>query len=1033
MNENKENILINSAEYWNGRFEENWETMLGAEQTVFFAEIALKLLPSWLKMEITSEKLSICDFGCALGQAVDVLHTSLKTEVCGVDFSEQAITAAQSRFSQYKFVKKDIVNDDMSDISFDIGYVSNVLEHIPDPWRTAKNISQCISRYLIIMIPFRESLNIDEHCNKFVPANIPVILGELKLIYANCKDCTDLEETLYPDKQILLVYSKNFKAVEKVSLNDYIESFEAEYQLLKDKNQRILELEEELGACRNGMKSLTAEKQRLEQEKIHMQNELQNKEHMLSEKESLLSASERKIISLENSIRSAVQTCNSLDSWGLYKFSHFLHRTRHQFIQGGLDEKKKYMKWLYNYLKGRGTDSETKYKPVHKIAEILSSAWMTETQNTENRYEQFNSILSQPYTRFDVIILGVIDYDFRFQRPQQLAVRYAENGHRVFYFNANHYKEPSVYQTGENLYVIDIHSDSFTAIYLTDWEQQLDSVKKQFKNILDSYCIRDAVTIVDYPNWIHVAQMLRKEYGFKIITDYMDDYTGFLNPAEDLVRSNCEKLLETSDQVIASSQFLSDIACKFNEHVEIVRNGTEFDHFHKAYGVREGGKIIGYYGAVAEWFDVDKVVYLAKSLPEYEIRIIGDVTSGKNKLKKCPNICLMGEKPYSELPVYLKTFDVCLIPFDTSTDLIKATNPVKFYEYLSAGKKIVATEIPELLPFKDKYVYMSNDNDKFLEYVKLCLSGKDTLEDDEAKMDLARSNDWQKRYEKFMILSKECVPKISIVILTYNNLEFNKLCLHSILNTTAYPNYEIIVVDNHSTDGTRAYLENIRSGYPSVKVVLNNENKGFAAGNNDGMKKAEGDYIVLLNNDTVVTRGWLTAMCKHLENDPELGMCGPVTNSIGNEAQIAVTYHSLSELSQFSYNYTTAHLSEEYRDVKVLALFCTMIKKQIIDTYGYLDEGYGIGMFEDDDYSEMVKSKGFRITIAEDAFIHHFHGVSFKKLEDERFKKIFQYNKELFERKWNRKWTGHKMRAGVDGMTNLDNLINLSEEKWKDS
>lgn len=162
-------------------------------------------------------------------------------------------------------------------------------------------------------------------------------------------------------------------------------------------------------------------------------------------------------------------------------------------------------------------------------------------------------------------------------------------------------------------------------------------------------------------------------------------------------------------------------------------------------------------------------------------------------------------------------------------------------------------------------------------------------------------------------------------------------------------------------------------------------------------------------------------------------MCGPVTNSIGNEAQIAVTYHSLSELSQFSYNYTTAHLSEEYRDVKVLALFCTMIKKQIIDTYGYLDEGYGIGMFEDDDYSEMVKSKGFRITIAEDAFIHHFHGVSFKKLEDERFKKIFQYNKELFERKWNRKWTGHKMRAGVDGMTNLDNLINLSEEKWKDS
>ena len=484
MNENKENLLINSAEYWNDRFEENWETMLGSEQTAFFAEIALKLLPSWLKMEITSKKLSVCDFGCALGQAVDILHTSLKTEVCGADFSEQAITAAKSRFSQYKFIKKDIVNDDMSDISFDIGYVSNVLEHIPDPWRAAKNISQCVSRYLIIMIPYRESLDIDEHCNKFVSTNIPAAVGELRLIYVNQKDCADLKETLYPDKQILLVYSKNVKDMENISLDDYIQSFESDYQLLKERNKHISELEEELEKYKHHMESLTTEKQQLERQNLHMQNKLHNTERSLS-------ISEKKAASLENNIRSAVQACNALNSWGLYKFSHFLHRTRHQFIQGGLDEKKKYMKWLYNYLKGHGTDSETKYKPVHKITEILSSTWMTETQNTENMYDQFNGILSQPYTRFDVIILGVIDYDFRFQRPQQLAVRYAENGHRVFYFNANHYKEPSVYQTGENLYVIDIHSDAFSAIYLTDWEDQLDSAKKQIRKILDSYCIRE--------------------------------------------------------------------------------------------------------------------------------------------------------------------------------------------------------------------------------------------------------------------------------------------------------------------------------------------------------------------------------------------------------------------------------------------------------------------------------------------------------------------------------------------------------------
>lgn len=1443
----KDNIRfsINSREYWDDRFEGDWQDMQGKEQTAFFAKVALRLMPSWLKTEIISEKLSICDFGCALGQAVDILHNSLQTEVYGIDFSQQAVENAQNRFSQYKFIQKDIVSGDMSDLCFDIGYISNVLEHIPNPWQAAENIARCISQYLIIMIPFREILDIDEHCNKFDTANIPTAIGKMGLIYVDYKNCADIETTLYPDNQILLLYSKCTDLSRHFYLDNFVETFESKYRLqlveeqkktdelvseseqkikqyettISENQSSISELENALNECKVNIESLTedirklnetiaanaAEKEQLEQHIFHLQNELSKTQSILTTTEKdkstlhnelytterLLAVSERKVIALESNIRNAIQECNSLTNWGLYKFSHFLHRTRHQFLLGSHAEKKRYMEWLHNYIKGNGTDFETKYKPVCRISAILkgndfylsesvknsplgqhlikenaalespqvnesevraiqeilstheykgilvyphvvyweplqtpqqllkafarlgwlcffcehpnlpdifreveenviivhekeflhaisdtevivlftwlgslafvnklkqkkiwyhildkldifpfydvayqtlheeitstaehvsyvssplaeciqnrkeavflpngvnpgefvnihdcfipedmedivksghkiigyygyiaewmdyelvrnlalfrpeyefiligkaihdtsafhgldnihllglkpykelsdyakffdvavipfiidekmdcvspikfyeycalglpvvtskmtdmlpyaneyiacasgldeflfyldkltdgkykklakehgpkiaqSNTWTARAQSMEAVFDvKLNHVLSQPYKKFDVIILGVIDYDFRFQRPQQLAVRYAQNGHRVFYFNANHYNEYSVSQIEKNLHVINIHNKDFTAIHLTDWLQQLELAETQFKKVLDSYCIRDAVMIVDYPNWIHIAQKMREKYGFKIITDYMDDYTGFLNPAEELVRNNCEKLLKISDQVIASSQFLADIACKFNKHVDIIRNGTEFTHFNKAYRASGSDKIIGYYGAVAEWFDVDKVIFLAKNLPECEIQIIGHITSDENRLKKYPNIRLMGEKPYSDLTEYLEAFDVCLIPFDTSTDLIKATNPVKFYEYLSAGKKVVATEIPELAPFKDKYVYMSNENDTFLEYVKLCLDGKDTLQPDVEKMRLAQSNDWQERYEKFMFLSKECVPKVSIVILTYNNLELNKLCLQSILNTTAYPNYEIIIVDNHSTDGTREYLEKFRNENPSVKVIFNRENLGFAAGNNVGMKAASGDYIVLLNNDTVITRGWLTAMCKHLENDPALGMCGPVTNSIGNEAKIAVTYHSINELHQFAYDYTTRHLCEEYRSVNVLALFCTMIKKQVIDACGYLDENYGIGMFEDDDYSEMAKSKGFSLTIAEDAFVHHFEGVSFKKLEDETFNTIFQENKTFFEKKWKTKWISHKKRPGVDQMTNAGSTI----------
>ena len=76
---------------------------------------------------------------------------------------------------------------------------------------------------------------------------------------------------------------------------------------------------------------------------------------------------------------------------------------------------------------------------------------------------------------------------------------------------------------------------------MTDWHEQLSLLHEKLDKIMNTYCIRDAVVIVDYPNWIFTAEHLRNLYGFKIITDYMDDFTGFLNPAESLVKENCKK------------------------------------------------------------------------------------------------------------------------------------------------------------------------------------------------------------------------------------------------------------------------------------------------------------------------------------------------------------------------------------------------------------------------------------------------------------------------------------------------------------
>lgn len=751
------------------------------------------------------------------------------------------------------------------------------------------------------------------------------------------------------------------------------------------------------------------------------------------------------IIQKDEYILQAQELCNHFATGKLMRLNHFLFRIKGQILKGSKSERKDFWSWLIGRIRhtNRSLGAGTVYNPLmvinSKLQEALSRHFLVKNypksiDQTSTSAQELNMHptisdalrreLAKDYINYDVIILSVIDYNFRHQRPQHFATRFAANGHRVFYVNANFIRPDSVTVVQENLYVVDFSNDQYNAIYAMDGHTTQPWMQKKFDGLLFEQGIRDAVIVVDYPNWVKGAEFLREKYGFKIITDYMDDYTGFLGTAETFLKDNCIHLLQTSDMIAASSQFLFEVAASHTDRkkIEIIRNGTEVNHFYQAAYLESPDKkrsIIGYYGAVAHWFAWEKVCYLASRLSECDIVIVGDVTEHRAKLEQYSNIKLLGEKPYQELPKYLADFDVCLIPFDTSTDLIKATNPVKFYEYLSAGKKVVATEIPELMPYRNEYVYMSNEEETFVEYVKLCLEGKDCLKGREDCITFARENDWQKRYEAFESACIRYIPKVSIIVLTYNNLELNKQCIDSILRKTAYGNYDLIIVDNKSTDGTVEYLKSLQlQDIHNVKIILNDENLGFAGGNNVGIKAASGDYVLLLNNDTVVSRGWLTAMVKHMENNLEYGMCNPVTNSIGNESMIKVRYHNAQELSEFAYITTANNMNMEYSDVDKMPLFATIIRKEMIDKIGMLDESYKIGMFEDDDYLEAALEANYGVVIAEDSFVHHINNGTFRKMEDEEYKKIFETNKKIFEEKWNKKWHMPKYRFGINWNTN---------------
>jgi len=129
----------------------------------------------------------------------------------------------------------------------------------------------------------------------------------------------------------------------------------------------------------------------------------------------------------------------------------------------------------------------------------------------------------------------------------------------------------------------------------------------------------------------------------------------------------------------------------------------------------------------------------------------------------------------------------------------------------------------------------------------------------------------------------------SIIVLAYNHLEETTApCLESILEHTDLNSNELIVVDNASSDGTAAYLSEFQAKHPDVQLCLNDVNKGYAGGNNDGIRLAKGRVLILLNNDTLVGPGWLTPLVDALDSDPSVGMVGPVTNSAGNEQRIVL-------------------------------------------------------------------------------------------------------------------------------------------------
>ncbi len=227
-----------------------------------------------------------------------------------------------------------------------------------------------------------------------------------------------------------------------------------------------------------------------------------------------------------------------------------------------------------------------------------------------------------------------------------------------------------------------------------------------------------------------------------------------------------------------------------------------------------------------------------------------------------------------------------------------------------------------------------------------------------------------------------------------------------------------------------------------LKAVLNSTNQGFPKAVNQGLKTAKGNYILIANNDIVVTEGWLERMLEVAESDNKIGIVGPISNAVsGVQLDKEAKYSNLEEMHRYSEQVKQLHSGQTLEFPRV-AFLCTLIKREVINKIGGLDERFSPGNYEDDDYCLRAQIAGFKTVIAKDVFIHHYGSKSFAAEGPDKYKRRLEINQKIFVEKWGGTpeeiWLKGKQIKGRNIMItlnknefveNVERALSLIEEK----
>jgi glycosyltransferase involved in cell wall biosynthesis len=263
----------------------------------------------------------------------------------------------------------------------------------------------------------------------------------------------------------------------------------------------------------------------------------------------------------------------------------------------------------------------------------------------------------------------------------------------------------------------------------------------------------------------NVAPMVGRLDESLVVYHCVDEYSAFRGVSREALSAMERDLVRRADLVLTSGEQLRDERQALNPRVHFIPHGVDVAHFSRALDRADSlpedmrglsSPVVGFFGLLADWVDLDLVRALADARPQWNIVLIGKAVTDLRALTGAPNIHVLGQKPYASLPDYCRAFDVAIVPF-RSNDLTLRANPLKLREYLAAGLPVVSTPIPEVARYA-RWVRLAAGPTEFIEAVEHALHERsDAL--DRQRAAAMRSESWLLRVEQMSARIEECAAR----------------------------------------------------------------------------------------------------------------------------------------------------------------------------------------------------------------------------------------------------------------------------------